>query len=111
MKQKFDIEGMTCASCQLTVEKAVKKLGVENANVSLLTNTLEVDSDISEDEIIKAVENAGYKAFSKNKSETKHTSSPKEHYEKEIKNLKNRLIVSIPLMLILMYVAMGEMMS
>ena len=111
MKQKFDIEGMTCASCQLTVEKAVKKLGVKNVDVSLLTNTLQVDSDISEDEIIKAVENAGYKAFSKNKSETKHASSPKEHYEKEIKNLKNRLIVSIPLMLILMYVAMGEMMG
>lgn len=111
MKQRFDIEGMTCASCQLTVEKAVKKLGVENANVSLLTNTLEVDSDISEDEIIKAVENSGYKAYSKNKSNTKYISSPKEHYEKEIKSLENRLIVFIPLMLVLMYVAMGEMMG
>ncbi|MFM1538666.1 heavy metal translocating P-type ATPase [Helcococcus bovis] len=113
MKRKFDIEGMTCASCQLTVEKAVKKLGIENVNVSLLTNTLEIsNNDISDKEIIAAIENSGYKAFSRrnNKSEEKNI-NPKEKFDKELKNIKNRLKTSIPLMVILMYVAMGEMVN
>lgn len=113
MKRKFDIEGMTCASCQLTVEKTVKKLGIENVNVSLLTNTLEIsNSDISDKEIIAAIENSGYRAFSRrnNKSEEKNI-NPKEKFDKELKNIKNRLKISIPLMIILMYVAMGEMVN
>ena len=113
MKRKFDIEGMTCASCQLTVEKAVKKLGIENVNVSLLTNTLEIsNSNILDKEIIAAIENSGYKAFSRrnNKSEEKNI-NPKEKFDKELKNIKNRLKISIPLMIILMYVAMGEMVN
>ncbi len=111
MRQKFDIEGMTCAACQISIEKAVKNLGVEKANVSLLTNTLEVDGDISSEEIINAVENAGYKAYSKQKNEKAKTTNPNDYYKKEIKNLEKRLIVSIPLMLILMYIAMGEMIN
>lgn len=111
MKRKFDIEGMTCASCQLTVEKAVKKLGIEDANVSLLTNTLEIsNTDISDKKIIESIENAGYKAYSRNDFNKKENSvNPKDKFDKEINLIKNRLIISIPLMLILMYIAMGEM--
>ena len=37
----YDIYGMTCASCQAHVSKAISKLkGVENYNVNLLTNRL-----------------------------------------------------------------------
>lgn len=122
-KRKFDIEGMTCATCQLTVENSVKNLGTESVNVSLLTNTMEVDDDnLSNDEIINAVENSGYKASiredskrdSENKETDKHHSSyknPKEIYIKQEKDIKNRLIISIPLMIILMYIAMGQMIN
>ena len=110
MKQKFDIEGMTCANCQLTVENAVKKLGAEEVNVSLLTNMMEVESDLKEDDIIKAVSDAGYKAVSKNAENKKSKSkSPKDIYIKQANDLKKRLKVSIPLMVLLMYVAMGHM--
>ena len=67
MKQdKFDIQGMTCSSCQAHVEKAVKKLeGVNIVNVNLLTNNMNVEYDetqVSSDRIIKAVVDAGYGA-------------------------------------------------
>ena len=63
-KLKFDISGMTCTSCVAHVEKAVNKLqGIKNVNVNLLSNSmiLEYDENILEiNEIIKAVEDAGY---------------------------------------------------
>ena len=67
MKKKFDIKGMTCASCQAHVFNAVSKLdGASNVNVNLLKNTLELDCDeskLNDNDIIKSVDNAGYKAI------------------------------------------------
>ncbi|PKM62188.1 MAG: hypothetical protein CVU97_06270, partial [Firmicutes bacterium HGW-Firmicutes-21] len=41
MNEKFQIEGMTCASCSAAVEKAVKKLdGVSSASVNLLGKSM-----------------------------------------------------------------------
>ena len=65
-KMHFDIQGMSCASCQAHVTKAVEKLeGTKNVNVSLLTNDMTVDIDenkVDSKEIIQAIENAGYGA-------------------------------------------------
>lgn len=65
-KKTFNIEGMTCASCAQTVEKAASKLGgVQEANVNLMTEKLNVQFDGSQvnlEDIRKAVENSGYKA-------------------------------------------------
>ncbi|MGX7243816.1 heavy metal translocating P-type ATPase [Enterococcus quebecensis] len=64
----FDIEGMTCASCAQTVEKATAKLtGVSKAMVNLATEKLNVEYDenrLSERDIQKAVADAGYEALS-----------------------------------------------
>ncbi|MGX7195790.1 heavy metal translocating P-type ATPase [Enterococcus olivae] len=63
MKDTFAIEGMTCASCAQTVEKAVQKVaGVETANVNLATEKLSVtyQEKVTEDQIKKAVSDAGY---------------------------------------------------
>ena len=71
MKEKFDVEGMTCAACQAHVEKAVKNLsGVKNCNVNLLKNSMEVEfENIEIKDIEAAVSNAGYKAFLHGKKE------------------------------------------
>ena len=62
MKQ-FIVSGMTCSACQAHVEKAVSKLpDVSDVSVSLLTNSMSVDGAASEEDIIKAVEDAGYGA-------------------------------------------------
>jgi copper chaperone CopZ len=58
--QKFNVTGMSCSACQLHVEKAVQNVpGVKNVNVSLLTNSMTVEGDVSDKEIIKAVKKAG----------------------------------------------------
>ena len=68
INKTFTIDGMHCASCAQTVEKAVKKLpGVQNSVVNLATEKLTVDYDQAEltaKDILKAVEDAGYQANS-----------------------------------------------
>lgn len=67
---KFNVEGMTCASCQSHVQNALADVkGVQKASVNLMMNTalVEAADDVSETDLIKAVENAGY-----NLSQNKH---------------------------------------
>ena len=63
-KLKLIIEGMHCASCAGNIEKSLKKVaGVKEASVSLMLKkgTVEVEDNVSEDELKKAVVRAGYK--------------------------------------------------
>lgn len=65
--KSLKIEGMTCASCAKTVERATKKLqGVTESNVNFATEKLNINFDeakISVADIQTAVEKAGYKAI------------------------------------------------
>lgn len=110
-KEKFDVTGMTCSACSLAVEKNVKKLdGVEDINVNLLNNNMNIkydDSKLSEEDIIKAVEDAGYGA---NLSETKRISKKeKNEINDEFSNMRKRLIVSLIFTIPLFYISMGHM--
>lgn len=65
METKLEIEGMHCASCVARVEKALKKVpGVKEVAVNLLTNSaqVELEEQIDQLQLIKAVEDVGYKA-------------------------------------------------
>lgn len=66
IEKTLNIEGMTCASCAQTIEKATKKLsGVEESNVNLATEKMNIKFDenvVSLNDIQEAVEKAGYKA-------------------------------------------------
>jgi Cu2+-exporting ATPase len=112
MKQ-YKITGMTCASCQSHVEKAAAKIpGVKNASVSLLTNTLLVEGDVSDQAVIKAVESAGYGAQRKDaysadchNSITEQKDALADH---ETPKLKKRLIWSAGFLILLMYISMGH---
>jgi Cu+-exporting ATPase len=70
--KKFKITGMTCASCSNAVDRAVKKLdGVAEQNVNLVTELMSVTFDenkLTEADLIKAVEKAGYEATEVNDS-------------------------------------------
>ena len=69
---QFIVTGMTCAACQARVEKAVGKVaGVTSVSVSLLTNSMGVEGEAEEADVIRAVEEAGYGARLKNGPETK----------------------------------------
>lgn len=70
MKQ-YIVTGMTCAACQNRVEKAVSKLPqVDSVSVSLLTNSMGVEGDVSDTDVINAVVQAGYGASLKGSSVT-----------------------------------------
>ena len=104
--EKFCITGMSCAACSARVEKAVAEVkGVESVSVSLLTNSMTVDGAIDTNEIIAAVEKAGYKASGKSlkpESEEEDTS--------EVSALKVRFLSSVIFLVLLMYVSMGHTM-
>lgn len=111
-KELFNITGMTCASCSARVEKSVAGLeGVQQAAVNLLTNSMEVRFDegvLTAQDIIKAVEKAGYGASVKGKK----SASPKAGETTaaaEVKNAKIRLVWSVIFLAPLFYISMGHM--
>lgn len=111
--KKFNVIGMSCAACQTKVEKAVSKVpGVTECAVSLLTNSMGVEGTADVKAIIKAVENAGYKATSlDNNNSNASTSTEQAVFDNtETSNLIRRLSFSVGFLLLLMYVSMGHMM-
>ncbi len=110
MKQ-FLVEGMSCAACQARVEKAVSKVdGVTSCSVSLLTNSMGVEGTAKDDDIIKAVVDAGYGAKVKgsDKSEKKSSSYDDALKDTETPKLVKRLISSAFFLIVLMYITMGH---
>ena len=70
--QQYNVNGMSCAACSARVEKAVSKLeNVSSCSVSLLTNSMGVEGSATPQEIIKAVEDAGYSASLKGAEKAK----------------------------------------
>lgn len=119
--EQYTVTGMTCAACSARVEKAVSKVpGVTGCSVSLLTNSMGVEGTASPDQIITAVEEAGYGAAQKggrgkSGGSTAAASGTASEYEEMLKDratpvLKKRLIASVCLLIPLMYVSMGHMM-
>ena len=101
---------MSCAACSSRVEKAVKDLdGVTSCSVNLLTNSMLVEGTASEQEIIKAVENAGYGAETADKK-IKSISDDNELKDTETPALVRRLISSLVFLIVLMYFSMGHTM-
>ncbi len=102
----YDITGMSCAACSARVEKAVSSLdGVTCCSVNLLTNSMALEGDISDDAVISAVVSAGYGASVKGNEAS--TQKPKEN--NDTKAILNRLIFSAIFLCILMYISMGRM--
>ena len=64
---KLDIEGMHCTGCSTRLEKVLNNVdGVEDAKVSLEEKKADIKYDetqVSEKELIEAVEDAGFKAI------------------------------------------------
>lgn len=125
---KYSVDGMHCAACSARVEKAVNKVpGVDSCSVSLLTNSMGVEGSASPEEIIRAVENAGYEAAlmgegkaraSERKSSSEAVSQFNENLKEQEKaledrdtpRLRKRLILSATFLLVLMYFSMGHSM-
>ena len=109
-KTDFDVFGMSCAACSSRVESAVSRLeGVDECQVNLLTNSMTVVGDISADNVVDAVEKAGYSAREKGVDNAQKEN--KDLQNKDKTTLVRRLVVSIALMAVLMYISMGHVMA
>ena len=116
MKQ-YTVTGMSCAACSARVEKAVSRVpGVTSCSVSLLTNSMGVEGDVSAQEIIKAVEDAGYGAAPKEAAgagqaaEEAGRAAEEALRDRETPVLKRRLLASLGFLAVLMYFSMGHTM-
>lgn len=117
--QQYTVTGMSCAACSARVEKAVSAVpGVSSCSVSLLTNSMGVEGSASPEQVIQAVEAAGYGASlkgSKGAESAKSGADMSTEYEEMLKDretpiMKRRLIASLCLLIPMMYVSMGHMM-
>ena len=89
-KERFNVEGMTCAACQAHVEKATRNVnGVKSVSVNLLKNNMDVEYDdtvCSLNDINNELQKQGYRAFSGQRKKT---------VIKEKDNSLKELIISI----------------
>lgn len=119
--EQYTVTGMSCAACSARVEKAVSKVpGVTACSVSLLTNSMGVEGSAAAQDIISAVEAAGYGASLKRKGGEPGADSATQAAEpedaeaalqdRETPLLKKRLWTSVIFLVILMYFSMGHMM-
>ena len=116
MKVKFSVEGMSCAACSASVERVSKRVeGVTNAEVNLLAKTLVVECEKDTPElrqkICTAVEKAGFTAAPADQKakETAVIKEDKKKEKSEAENMKRRLIASVAILAVLMYLTMGHM--
>ena len=117
MQEKYNVTGMTCAACQVRVQKSVSNLtGVQECNVNLLKNSMVVtydDKNVNSGQIIAAVEKAGYGASLqqvKGKSAAQAV-SPVETAKKEYEAMRRRVIWSFVFTIPLFYISMGHMLG
>ena len=115
MRQKFIVTGMTCSACSAHVDKAVRKLdGVTGVNVNLLggARTVDWDGGLTADQIIAAVDKAGYGASLPASPGAAAQARPAAGaMEDELRHMKARLISSFVFFIPLFYLSMGHMMG
>lgn len=105
----FTVIGMSCAACSAKVEKTVSKLdGVSKCSVNLLTNSMNVETSLSDEAIVSAVKKAGYDAFVKG-CEKKQSNYDINHSNDDFSHLLKRLILSLSFLAVLMYFSMVHM--
>ena len=83
---RLDLEGMTCASCVRRIERKLNKLDGVEATVNFATEqaTVHCDPSVAVDDLVSAVEAAGYHAHPVDESRGHH------HHDEAIATLRRR---------------------
>ena len=112
-KQKeYIIEGMSCASCAMTIENAVSKIpGVHKASVNLATEimTVEANDSVTPEDIAKVVDGVGYGARPRGKSVEEELEEKNEKKEAHLREMKRNLTISAIFTVPLLFIAMADM--
>jgi len=109
----LDIQGMTCAGCVSSVEKALRNLdGVDSADVNFAVNRASVHFNpefVNSSQLVSALETVGYSA--RRFKENYDYSEPSKHSEEEYLKLRSRtkfaMVFSVPLVLLAMAPMLG----
>ena len=105
--RKYKITGMSCAACSARVQKCVLALdGINTCSVNLLTNSMVVEGNADDIDIIEAVKRAGYGAVPDEKNQI----SADGEKSGDEKKLIFRLVSSGVILIVLMYLSMGHSM-
>ena len=112
-KQKeYIIEGMSCASCAMTIENAVSKIpGVDKASVNLATEIMAVEANdsVTPEDIAKVVDGVGYSARPRGKSVEEELEEKNEKKEAHLREMKRNLTISAIFTVPLLFIAMADM--
>ena len=105
------IEGMNCAACSAGIEKQIERMdGVNNISVNIATGQGEVDYDYSKiklSEILDSIDSLGYKASLLEIERDREKEF--NETERELKNMKRKVLLSAIFTVPLLYIAMGHM--
>ncbi len=111
-KKEYKLSGMTCASCAMTVEMAVKDLEtVEEVSVNLATERLSLvpKEGFDSQQVLDAVAEAGYQAEEKGKDRPSHVSEEAVARAQALRRKKQELLILLLTSLPLLYISMGSM--
>jgi len=112
-EKKFEINGMTCTACALTIEKKLGKMeGVVSVAVNYATEQMQVtydDKQLDVKAIQDAVVKVGYEAIDASKIEHQDEKDASSKAEKHLKYMEHRLIISMIFTIPVFYLAMGPM--
>ena len=111
-KKEYKLSGMTCASCAMTVEMAVKDLEtVEDVNVNLATERLSLipKEGFDSQQVLDAVAEAGYQAEEKGKDRPSEVNEEAVARAQALRRKKQELLILLLTTLPLLYISMGSM--
>ena len=111
-KKEYKLSGMTCASCAMTVEMAVKDLEtVEEVSVNLATERLSLvpKEGFDSQQVLDAVAEAGYQAEEKGKNKPSDVNEEAAMKAQELQKKKQELLILLLTALPLLYISMGSM--
>lgn len=103
-KKTYNIKGMHCASCAVTVEKNLNKMkNVQKANVNYATQKATVEFIDKEDSksVVDIVKNTGYEVIPEHEEE-----KPQDLQQLEMRKEKNSFLLSLVLSLPILILAM-----
>ena len=95
-KKEYKLSGMTCASCAMTVEMAVKDLEtVEDDYVNLATERLSLvpKEGFDSQQVLDAVAEAGYQAEEKGKDRPSDVNEEAAIKAQELRKKKQELLI------------------
>ncbi|QQE78434.1 heavy metal translocating P-type ATPase [Alicyclobacillus sp. SO9] len=109
---ELNIEGMTCASCVARIEKVVGRLdAVKSVHVNLASEKAHIEyvpGIIQDEDLLKAVEKAGYSAtFASQTAAEDEKLRKQRQYKKEVITFWGGVILTLPLVIQLFYELFG----